>query len=256
VLEDSETAIDDPLRVERADALIVDLSSELYRQAQRSDAPLRELMLIAATSLVSSERSIDARGIASLSERDREMLTDMQRFFASLGERLEDATDREDVVRTTVAELQKSLDRQPPFTMSAATLCMRVRGFSDYDEFDRLSFLAHKQQKVIVYVELENFASTLNDQQQWVTELAQELVIYSGRDGIPVWSESWQSVVDVTRNKRHDFFTVQLVTMPQELSVGRYHLKIRMRDEATGAMVERSIPFEMVADARLAAQVR
>lgn len=254
--DDASSLTGDPLRVDRARKLVVDLSGELYRRAERSDAPLRELMLIAATSIVSPDRSIDSRGIASLSERDRELLAEMQSFFATLGSELPSADDAEGVLRSAVADLQQALDRKPPFIMADATLCTRVRGFGDYDMFDRLSFLAHKQQKVIVYVELENFTSTLNQQQQWVTELAQELVIYSAHDGLPVWSEAWQSVVDVTRNKRQDFFTVQLVTLPEALSVGRYHLKVRMRDEATGAMAERSIAFEMVADPRMAVQVQ
>jgi hypothetical protein len=34
--------------------------------------------------------------------------------------------------------------------------------------------------------------------------------------------------------------------------VGRYHLKVRIRDEKSGAEAEGSIPFEMVADPRMA----
>ncbi len=246
----------DPLRVNRVQQLVVDLSGALFRDAQRSDAPMRELMLVAATSLISPDRSINAQGIAALSESDRETLAAMQLFFSALGNRLQSAEPTDDVVRSALVELQKALDRRPPFGITTATLCTGVQGFGNFDEFEKLSFLAHRDQKVIVYVELENFSSELNDSQEWVTELAQELVIYSGRDGIAVWSEAWQSVVDVTRNKRQDFFTVQLVTLPEALSVGRYHLKVRIRDEATGAMAERSIPFEMVADPRMAAPVR
>jgi len=39
------------------------------------------------------------------------------------------------------------------------------------------------------------------------------------------------------------------------LSVGRYHLKIQVRDETSGAESEESIGFEMVADPKLAASV-
>ena len=246
----------DALHIDRSRKLIVDLSGSLYRDAERSDAPMRELMLIAATALVSPDRSLNAQGISSLTQEDRDTLNAMQDFFAALGSRLGSAESNEAVVRELTAQLQQALDRRPPFGITTATLCTGVRGFGNYDEFPKLSFLAHREQQTIVYVELENFASELNANSEWVTELAQELVIYSSHDGIAVWSETWQSVVDVTRNKRQDFFTVQLVTLPEALSVGRYHLKIRIRDEATGAMAERSIPFEMVADPRMAAPVR
>jgi len=240
----------------RLNQLIVDLSGELYRHAERSDAPLRELSLIAATSLVSPDRKLHVQGIAGLSERDRELLADLQQFFADLGTKLDNGESNEDVLRASVEQLKTTLDRTPPFSIGTTTLCTRVRGFGDYDEFGKMRFLAHSQQRVIVYIEVEHFTSELNKKNEWVTELSQELVIYSDRDGIPVWSETWQSVVDVTRNKRQDFFTVQLVTLPKALSVGRYSLKVRMRDEKTGAVAEQSIPFEMVADPRLAASVR
>ncbi len=75
--------------------------------------------------------------------------------------------------------------------------------------------------------------------------------MYSDRDGIPVWREHWQAGVDVSKNDREDFFIVQIVTLPDRLSVGRYHLKIHIRDEKSGAEAERSMEFEMVADPRM-----
>jgi hypothetical protein len=90
---------------------------------------------------------------------------------------------------------------------------------------------------------------------QWLTEISQQLEIISDRDGIPVWSEPWQKAVDVTSHRRRDFFTTQIITLPEALSVGRYHLKIRVRDEKSGAETEESITFEMVADPKLTAKV-
>lgn len=244
----------DDRALEPANKLITDLSRALYRDAAASDAPLRELMLIAATSIIDKDHAPSPTDLASLTERDRELLSMMQKFFAELGDQLSSAEDKDQAILASVSQLALALDRRPPLTIAHASLCTRVRGFGDFDEFDKTSFLAQAQQRIIVYLELDNFTSALNDQQQWVTELSQELVIYSDRDGIPVWSETWQSVVDVTRNKRKDFFTVQLVTLPPALSVGRYYLKVRMRDEKTGSNAEKSIAFEMVADPRMAAK--
>ncbi len=61
--------------------------------------------------------------------------------------------------------------------------------------------------------------------------------------------------MDVTSKTRRDFFTTQLIALPPALSVGKYHLKIRVRDENSGAEAEDSLPFEMVADSKLAARV-
>ncbi len=99
---------------------------------------------------------------------------------------------------------------------------------------------------------MEDFTSELNEKSQWVTELSQQLVIYSDRDGIPVWREDWQAGVDASKNRRDDFFIVQLITLPQRLSVGRYQLKLHIRDEKSGAEAETALEFEMVADPRMA----
>ena len=59
----------------------------------------------------------------------------------------------------------------------------------------------------------------------------------------------------MTSKTRRDFFTTQLIALPPALSVGKYHLKIRVRDEHSGAEAEDSVPFQMVADAKLAATI-
>ena len=152
-------------------------------------------------------------------------------------------------------ELEDAIVEAPTLDLPTAELCWRIGGFGDYDAFDHSTFLAHEEQQVILYLEIEDFASKLTRKNEWVTEVSQQLEIYSDRDGIPVWSESWQKAVDVVRKRRHDFFTTQVISLPSALSVGKYHLKIRVRDEQSGAEAEESIVFEMVADARLAAKV-
>ena len=102
-----------------------------------------------------------------------------------------------------------------------------------------------------MYVEVEDFVSELNEKGKWVTELSQQLVVFSDRDGIPVWREEWQAGVDVSNNRRNDFFIVQIITLPKALSVGRYQLKIHARDEKSGAEAETSLEIEMVADPRM-----
>ncbi len=102
-----------------------------------------------------------------------------------------------------------------------------------------------------MYVEVEDFTSERNKQGDWVTELSQQLVIYSDRDGIPVWREDWQLGTDTSKNRREDFFIVQVITLPPRLSVGLYQFKIHVRDKQSGAEAEVTVEFEMVADSRM-----
>lgn len=246
----------DALERDRVRELVVELSKELYRDAAHADMPLRELFLIAATTLVSPDRALNAEAIPGLTPREREILREFQTFFTSLGETLDGAADAEQAITSAIEQLRAGLRTEPQLNLGTVALCTRVGGFGDFDQFDKYAFLAHSQQQAIVYIEIENFTSELNQRNEWVTELSQQLTIYSDRDGIPVWREDWQSATDRTRNKRTDFFVVQLITLPQPLSVGRYHLKVRVRDERSGAEAEASVPFEMVADPKMAASVR
>jgi hypothetical protein len=242
------------LNPDRLETLMVEMGRELYANGAYSDVPMRQLLVIAALSMMNPDRTIDAAAIPDLSDKEKELLSKLQTFFADLGRQLDGSHDVEQAIVEAVAKLRESIVRPPTLKLTTATLCTRVGGFGDYSQFSRNSFLAHSEQKVIVYLEIDEFTSALFDTGEYVTELAQQLTIYSDRDGIPVWGGGdWQTAVDVTRVKRKDFFTVQVVTLPAALSVGRYQLKVRVRDEKSGAEAETSVPFEMVADPKMTA---
>ncbi|MHC5022597.1 MAG: hypothetical protein ACYTGG_01625 [Planctomycetota bacterium] len=245
------------LGADRINELIVQLSGELYREAAYDDVPLRQLLLIAALTIADPDRALQPEAIGGLTDRERELLGQFQAFFAAVGRDLDGERDVEAVLGEAVADLRRALSREPQLTLPRAMLCTRVGGFGDFTEFTRLresgsyAFLAHAEQRAIVYMEITDFTSELNEAGEWVTELSQQLVIYADRDGIPVWKKDWEPVVDRTRNQRSDFFTVQIITLPKALSVGRYHLKLRVRDEQSGAEAETGIPFQMVADPKM-----
>lgn len=240
---------------ERVRQRIVQLSRELYHKAAYSDEPLRDLLLIAATSMLDPDRALAPEAIGVLTQREREILECMQAFFSDIGSQLQATGDPEVVVAAADA-LGSSLASHPQLSVATVALCSRVEGFGDYDEFSkndagRYSFLAHSGQQVVVYVEVDDYQSERNDKEQWVTELSQQLVIYSDRDGIAVWREDWQVGVDASKNRRKDFFIVQLITLPRQLSVGRYQLKILLRDRKSGAEAETAVELEMIADPRM-----
>ena len=171
----------------------------------------------------------------------------------SIGTELEPESNPWRVASIATAELEKRLKRTPELKLPTIALCTRVGGFGDFDEWDihneaaQYSFVAHTSQPVIIYLEMEGFSSKLNPNDLWETVTSQHLTIYSDRDGIPVWKEDWQSAADRSRKQRRDYFTVQKLTIPRSLSIGRYQLKIRVRDEKTGAEAEHNIPFIMTA---------
>jgi hypothetical protein len=227
--------------------LAVELARELYASGAYSDQPLRELVVIAAMNMVDAERKLDPAAIPDLTEAERTVLVTLQTFFSDLNSSLE--TSAPDQVQQRVAEaaakLRQSLVHEPQLKLPTMTLCTRVNGFGDYAAFDSNTFVAGAEQKAIVYLEIADFVSEINEKNEYVTELSQQLTIYSDRDGIPVWTGEWQAAVDVTRNQRRDFFTVQVVTLPRNLSVGKYTLKARVRDDKSKAEAETSVGFEI-----------
>lgn len=240
------------LRPDRIRQLTVDLARELYAAGAYSENPLRELVVIAAMNMSDPERRLDPAAIPDLTDDERQLLASLQTFFTSMGESMDKGSELSAGVASAAAALRSALVHEPQLKLPSIALCTRVGGFGDYSPFERNAFLAGAEQKAIVYLEVADFVSEVNQNNEFVTELSQQLTLYSDRDGIPVWKEDWQPATDVTRNKRQDFFTVQVIKFPKALSVGRYTLKVRVRDEKSKAESETGLPVEIVADPKMA----
>ena len=63
-----------------------------------------------------------------------------------------------------------------------------------------------------------------------------------------MWKQPATQIVDESRNKRRDFFVVQLIRLPARLGVGKYRLKVRINDLHGGSIDETTLPIQLVAD--------
>lgn len=244
------------LGTDRLNQLMVDLRRELYIEGAHSDQPLKQLLPIAVMSMIDPNAAINPEAVPDLTPKERELLAALQTFFKSLAERLEKGEDVEEVIARGVNELREAVIQEPTLQLPTLTLCYRVDGYGKYEIFDRYHFLAHSEQQVIVYVEIDDFTSELSEKGEWVTELSQQITIYADRDGIPVWrSGDMQTAIDRAQKQRNDFFLLQIITLPKALSVGKYHMKVHVRDEQSGAEAEDAIEFEMVADPKMAVRM-
>ena len=230
-----------------------ELARALHDRSQDGMTPMRDLTVLAALAMLDPERAVNAEAFQSLTDDERITLEAIQQWFLAMEGGLDDQEAVLDTVLEAVRGLQASLRRTPRFGLSGTSLVTRVGGFGDVDEWtlrneqETYNFIAHSGQDIILYLELEGFDSRLDKQGRWETATSQQLIIYSDRDGIPVWRESWQTATDRARTRRHDYFTAQKLTIPSNLSVGKYQLKVRVRDEQTQAESEATIPFVMTA---------
>ncbi len=144
-------------------------------------------------------------------------------------------------------DMADRLRQQADLSVPTLALCRKVDGFGRYDPIDPPRFRAGQENPVIVYCEVENFASKLDDQKMWETQLTQEVTLFTDT-GMLVWKDKTRDISDSCRNRRHDFFMYDLVRLPANLSIGRYILKVTCVDRTASRVAERTVPVEMVVE--------
>ena len=147
--------------------------------------------------------------------------------------------------------MRRSRDR--PIRIKKVDLCQRVRGYGVYEPFESRVFLSGRSQAMIIYAELRNFSCKKTSDGRYQVQLSQEVVLYNESDGLAVWRQPTVDIIDESRNRRHDFFVVQMVRLPARLTVGKYLLKVRVTDSENGSLDESTIPIQIVADQSMVA---
>jgi hypothetical protein len=145
-----------------------------------------------------------------------------------------------------ILEMSERLRSQADLTIPAIALCRAVNGFGSYDPFDPARFAAGRDQPVIVYCEIANFTSHLNDRQLWETRLTWDLTLYA-ENGMSVWSDKTETIADTARNQRRDFFVRKMITLPSTLPIGRYLLKCSIIDTQSNRVAEATAPLIVAA---------
>jgi hypothetical protein len=139
-------------------------------------------------------------------------------------------------------DMSERLRSQADLTIPNIVLCRSVDRFGIYDPIEPARFPVGKEQKVIVYCELANFASILNDKQQWETRLTWDMTLYA-EQGMSVWSDKTDNVTEDSRSRMHDFFVCKVVSLPKTLPIGRYLLKVSIVDTQSNRVAEATVPL-------------
>ena len=185
--------------------------------------------------------------ISALSSEDRELLSALVDGLINF--RTGIRQDNNMLLSKKIRPLLDMADRlraEAELSVSTVALCTRVDGFGKYDMIDPPNFPAGRDNPAIVYCEIENFDSKLNDQRQWETKLTQDVTIFT-ETGMLVWKDKSRDVSDICRNRRHDFFMYDLIKLPADLSIGRYIVKVTIVDRTANRIAEKTVPVEIVA---------
>ncbi len=222
------------------------LLENLLKDIRTSQDPaMAKAVSAAALALVDSDHKLDEADLAPLSPAQRDQVLRYHRTIMLLGKKL--ASGDQSLSPSEVSDQLTAILGEASLHMSNIQLCRKVSGFGVYDTFESNTFLAGREQPMIVYAELENFRSTQDARGQYQVKLTQEIVLYNESDGLAVWKQPTAEIVDRSRNRRRDFFVVQLIRLPARLSVGKYRLKIRVNDVVGGSIDESSVQIQIVA---------
>tara|TARA_R110000868_G_scaffold119469_2_gene316842 strand:+ start:141007 stop:142260 length:1254 start_codon:yes stop_codon:yes gene_type:complete len=246
-----DAAVDEAEEVDpgkRKEMLVTELVEELTRIARTSDNPGDAAAAIAGINSVPIETLEGLRDEGVLSDSELTTLRAAREVLDSISSSGEIASF--DDVSDALVRVKEDLDRASGIRVTRALLCTRVDGFGSYEPFASNEFVAGQAQEVIVYVEVDRFghrALTGNDGlPRFEVEMSQRLELYHVADDLNTWNRAAEVDRSVSRNKVRDYYLINKITLPKNLGVGRYHLKVVMRDLVDERVSEKIIPIRMV----------
>jgi len=230
----------------------------LERDALNAEQALAASVLAKALRLY-ADRDDGSRPGQNLSPAERELFEVIDPIISALssGDRA-DAPDRiGSVVETAMLELGGVL----PVRIRDAALATDIYGFAAYRPFERNTFLAGRENRVLLYTEPSRYVSTPTaDPTSSATasnpgavevRLGLELRLFNERGSMLAWRRPEERVAIRSDRPRSEIYLGTVIDLPSSLSIGRYQLKVILRDLADSSEDERVIPIQIVADPRL-----
>ena len=224
-----------------------ELSRRLGQLARAYPSDLRAQLNEQLLKFLRDEPVPDSKLLTGLPSGDRELLSALMDALSDFRNELgADANMlRSRKIRPLVG-LSERLRGQAELSVPTVALCTEVKGYGRYTPIDPARFTAGAPHKAVLYYEVENFLSRLNDQKLYETRLAQDVVLYDDSSGLEVWRAPKTLCVDASRARRHDFFIRCLIALPPNLSTGRYLLKVTVEDQQAKHVAENTLPVEFV----------
>lgn len=225
-----EERMDQLLR--RRDELVATLEEEVKLRSGKPDpsAELPRIQQQLRLLYLLADRPDDAVGeVASLPEAEQEAF---KQLMFGLGTWLSSDEERRPTFRN--ARVLRSLRDAAGQLAAAAKLdvrnlrfCESVEGFGWYKEFPTPQF--RPKQQLILYAEVDNFATEKKGTDTFETELQASYQIFDAA-GTLVDERQLPLDKEVCRNQRRDYFLAYRIYLPDGISPGRYRLELTVED--------------------------
>lgn len=213
-------------------------------------------LMVAAISVASPRHELDHRLLDDLDPRAREQVARFHQMLAVTYDQLAGDPGRTITRREMVAQIDKVFGTQP-LSIETLALCRRVDSYGVYQPFATTQFLGGRTNRVLVYVELENFHHEPTEDGRYEVKLEQSVEVYDALGQTTVLRHGPEKLTDTSRRKRRDFFIVYPVNLPARLAQGTYRLKVRLVDMHTGSICEKTLhDIKIVADTSLVKEDR
>ena len=222
--------------------------AKLTRHIQEHPRDLWAHLDYQLTQFIRDERVPQYEPLTPLPTEDRELIASVMDGLTLFRNGLR--ADNNTLLSKKVKPLLEMGDRlraQAELNIPTLSLCTKVDGFGVYEPIEPARFIAGREHQAIVYCEVENFASNpLADRKEFETKLSQEASLFT-ENGMLVWADKAGTVIDKSRNRRHDFFIVKKIKLPSTLTIGRYLLKVSVEDLQAHRVAEQNLSIEVVA---------
>jgi len=233
----------------RRDELASELASILSEMVTLGEDPGASALALASLEMLLPEDTSTLVDSGVLSEPELATIDAVRSLLSSMTS--EGTLVSPNELASRLEGIQRQLAAWSGLSIRNAALCTRVDGFGRYTTFPSYRFIAGQEHEIIVYTELEHFAqeeSTGPDgRARYGIELSQRLELYHVADDLNTWNRAAERVRDESRNQLRDYYLTNRVWLPGNLGVGRYHLKIVMRDLLSDKVAETIVPIEIVA---------
>jgi hypothetical protein len=216
----------------RRDELIANLEKEVELRSgtQDVDGELPRLQQQLRLLYLLAERPDDAVGEIELlpaaeQEAFKQLMFGLSTWLSADEERR--PTLRNARVLRSLKDASAELAAAAKLDVKNLRFCESVEGFGWYKEFPTAQFRA--KQQVILYAEVDNFASEKKSQDTYETELQVSYQIFD--DGGTLLDERELPLdKEVCRNQRRDYFLAYRIYLPDGIAAGRYRLELTVED--------------------------
>ncbi|HEY2826105.1 MAG TPA: hypothetical protein VGJ04_00775 [Pirellulales bacterium] len=162
-------------------------------------------------------------GLATVLDEHR--LPDPQQRVAQAAEHLRNAANK--------------LGPSPPLVVHNPAFCTEVLSYGMFKPFPKYEF--KPGQEVVLYAEVENFASQSTDK-GFYTSLKSRYQIVDSR-AVRVAEQQYAVTEEWCKNPRRDYFVRYFMYMPGRIPSGNYTLQLTIEDTLGKQVAQSSIPF-------------